>query len=137
MIKHEWKQEYSVGNAEMDRHHQSWLNIVATYEAAVESHDANRSFTRFIEASLDFADFHFHAEETILEQHDYPLLTEHRASHQKFREMLDLLLDDKEYHPDQQTREKVERFLLAWLPNHIIREDKLYQPYLQQSAVSA
>jgi len=121
----EWDDAYSVGIQEVDRHHEHLLGLLNdTYQVFV----TNRQKTELgvvIDALIDYATFHFVAEEKVMADVGYLHLKEHLAEHESFiRQVLAL----SQEHQACRTALSLELivFLRDWLLGHIMRCDRDY-----------
>jgi len=121
----EWDDTFELGIVEFDEHHKHLVNLLNiifdgfTCEASYEELEA------VLDELVDYATYHFAAEEHWMQVHAYPGLLQHSSEHERFctrivefqQEFLngkaDLSLD-------------VLQFLNNWLSDHIIKADGAY-----------
>jgi hemerythrin len=126
-----WKDEYSIGENELDGHHKKMFEIInVLYELSVGR--ASREETdRIIQDVSAYAQYHFSAEEETLEKVGYPQLDRQASAHRAFSRRLDehrrLLFAS----PGALSQEMLQ-FLKEWWLNHILRMDRDYASYVKE-----
>ena len=129
-----WKSEYSVNIPEIDRQHQKLLSLVNDLDRGVKSGQSRLELQRIFAGLLEYALFHFQAEEELMSNHLFPGLDEHKKEHEEFRkkivEFLDAFLDtDARVQPDMMA------YLEGWLQSHVFVTDKKYAAFLNERGV--
>jgi len=113
----------------MDNHHRQLIKLINQLYEIIRDNTGFESVDAILEEMANYADYHFSAEENLLEQHDFPGLEEQRKSHGQYLSQIDELR--KKF--DKDSRESVQNiyvFLRNWLINHIVLEDKKYGTFL-------
>jgi hemerythrin len=132
--KLDWKDDWSVGNDELDQQHQvligyinelNDLNIVFQSGKFIEHQDVADIFIKISTYTVT----HFKAEEQLLERYNYPGLKKHKEIHQKLIAQLE--------HLERRFEEvglnlipPLLQFLNVWLKEHILGVDKKYSLYV-------
>lgn len=122
----QWNEQLATHIEQIDEQHQGLFACLEELENAIDERRvlfAVYATTRLIIYVRD----HFSAEEKLMRMHNYPLLEEHIAEHQAFRDRLKDL-SDRSVHEDVSC-EMVE-LLRGWLSNHIGKSDMKYVPYV-------
>lgn len=125
-----WDERFSVGNATLDAEHRKLLALCAQAADCLE--DDNREGRLLFHSILNelcvYAEQHFHTEEAILNQHNYPQLAEQRAEHLEYQTQLAEFL----YAATTGTIDKVglHRYLSDWWQHHILESDMLYKAHI-------
>lgn len=124
-----WNEDYSVGNEEMDNHHKKLFSLMDQLSALLCKDDAEEELKAIIKELIAYTDFHFKAEEQLMEASNYPLLADHKAKHDDLIKQLTAITTKKSssiYDVLDDT------FLLVnqWLVHHIMNEDKQYEDKL-------
>ncbi len=133
----EWKDEkYSVGVEEMDEQHRNMVEIINKMHSAMKEGKGNEKIEEILEEMEDYTEYHFEAEEKLMENNDYSerKLKKQKEQHEKFVEKIE------EY------REKIEggtltlsmdimNFLKDWLSNHIAEVDMKYKEFFEDKDV--
>lgn len=122
----EWKSEYAIGIAAIDRQHQELFSRADRFFKAVEAdegYDQTRHLLAFLES---YVIAHFQAEERYMERLAYPEINEHKAAHRHFRDQMDLLKHDLFYEFGEASNATVKLFHLVneWLRDHICHTDR-------------
>ncbi|HVP64494.1 MAG TPA: bacteriohemerythrin [candidate division Zixibacteria bacterium] len=129
-----WTQQYAVNVAELDRQHQ-WLfatidefnNALSAGQGAAVTHSA-------LQKLLQYAQTHFAAEETLMREHHFPGLEQHKLEHEKFvKDVLRFIEEFKSKKPNVPA--SLLSFLEHWLKHHIMVTDKAYSSYLNERGV--
>jgi hemerythrin len=121
----DWDPNYSVHISQFDNHHKDLIRLIN------EAHEnfvtrAGKEATRvIIDRLVDYAQYHFTAEEDWMKDHDYPELGWHTAEHNSFwHKVFDF---QASYHNgDKQLTVEVLTFLKDWLMDHVCAADAAY-----------
>jgi hemerythrin-like metal-binding protein len=118
-----WKDSYSVGVEEIDKHHKKLFEIVNSLyeECLVPGGDLNSS-GRIVEL-MEYAEYHFAAEEERMKQIGFEGREEHIRMHKKFISKLEKLQRLSVRSDEDLTKELIV-FLGNWLLHHVIEEDR-------------
>ena len=77
---------------------------------------------------VDYAKFHFAEEETLMKNSKYPKFGEHSGQHKEFvHKIVEMLGAVKEGDPE--ISDKLLKFLMSWLIDHILGYDKEFANY--------
>jgi hemerythrin len=120
-----WDKSFELGVGEFDDHHKHLLALLNnTYD-----HFLNRSNDEVTEAVIDklidYATYHFSAEEYWMELHGYKGLILHREEHNKFTRRVREIQRDF-YNGRTQLTLEIMSFLANWLTSHILTVDGDY-----------
>ncbi|MBF0382385.1 MAG: bacteriohemerythrin [Magnetococcales bacterium] len=129
-----WHDEFSVAVDMMDDHHKKLFAMSEEVIRAVSLADSQVA-QRALVFLIDYTQFHFKAEEEMLEIQKYPELHQHKRIHERLMETIIQLqkeLADNNY----QTSINLGVFLKDWILNHILTEDQKYAHYLAKSDAS-
>jgi len=134
MQKFEWDESLSVGVKLIDEQHKIWIERLNGLSEAIESHKEASSVSKTLNFMMDYVEFHFSAEESLMAEHNYPAAAHHRQEHQKFREVLmDLLVLELEEEQTASTfAASIHAFQVSWLKEHILSADKAFAEFLQE-----
>lgn len=129
MPKIVWNKSFSVGVAELDAHHQhlaDLINRLGEYRRA--PNDAG-VVDEILAALIDYAAYHFKAEETLLARRGFPELAAHQAEHRQFAEAMTEL----RYGTSRGivALDRLYVFLSRWWQHHILQEDGKYKPFVE------
>ncbi len=124
-----WKPEYTVQNQQLDGHHQRLFQLVDRLQTAMSTGHGKQVIDPTLSELVQYAQYHFSAEETLMAAANFPALAEHKAQHEALTNKV--LEFKREYDAGRVTLTvQVLQFLREWLQNHIIQSDRAYRPYL-------
>lgn len=79
-----WTDEYSIGNAEIDKVHKILIDIYNDLIEYVESKRNRKEFAMILSKMTDYSLVHFKKEEEYMQKFSYPELIEHRRLHKDY-----------------------------------------------------
>ena len=130
----EWKSDYSVGIASIDKQHRKLIELINSLQTAVDYSTGEEFERKALDELVDYTKTHFKYEEGLMEQNDYPDFESHRDSHARMIAKVDQVLEA--YQRDQEdAMQQALDFLKDWLINHINGTDKQYSRYLIDKGV--
>jgi hemerythrin len=121
MTEFTWKDEYSLGNAQIDAEHQRLLELANAVATLANSGEQMTRIKENIVALYDYVKTHFQHEEEYMLQLGYPRYEEHKKLHEGIiAEMNTIMkhsgnLDALVY--------KFKRLMHVWVLEHILTED--------------
>ena len=123
----QWKEEYEVGVAEIDEHHQKLIDIanrvyeLMRNELALDKYD---QIVEILQELKEYTVYHFHFEEGLMQKAKYKKRFSHKILHQNFLaqvEAVDLSAVDEN---QDAYLVQIMDFIANWLIEHIVGEDK-------------
>jgi len=119
----EWSPEYSVHHDKIDAQHKKWIAIInELHEALVQGHEMDQ-MGGLLQEMMDYTNFHFAAEEKLLQEIDYPDFNRHRLLHNNFKK--DIMKYENDFTNGKTLlRTEVMSAIKRWLEDHILVEDK-------------
>ena len=134
MILIEWKEDFSVHIAEIDRQHQTLIDIINELYSAMLSRQTKQTLSAIIDKTYNYAKSHFAFEEEYFGLYGFPESQAHKAIH---RELMEKIEDYKVQFEAGRLMLSIEimQFLKEWLENHMLREDKKYSTFLNERGV--
>ena len=133
MHKIEWDDSMSVNVDLIDAQHKMLIQKLADLSAAFRRGLEQNKIMKTLDFMIDYTDFHFSAEEKVMEENDYPRLKEQKQQHEKFRGTLNNILEDyKEEGTTAEIATTINVFLLNWLIKHIMGSDSKLGNFLTQ-----
>lgn len=124
----EWDDAYKVGVGKFDQQHQRIVAMIDQVHEASESGKERQVLMTVLSNLAGYTKTHFSDEERMMEEHDYPFLSRHRAEHQRLiAELADLYRDF--FTSNRPLGQEVFDFLNRWLFVHILSEDKQYSAF--------
>lgn len=134
MTEFTWKDEYSLGNAQIDAEHQRLLELANAVATLANSGEQMTRIKENIVALYDYVKTHFQHEEEYMLQLGYPQYEEHKKLHEGIiAEMNTIMkhsgnLDALVY--------KFKRLMHVWVLEHILIEDSRIAQAKKQKEVS-
>ena len=127
-----WVDSFLLDIPQFDEHHQQLVKLLNDAYENFTSGESAEAVDQILEQLVDYAAYHFSAEELWLQQHDYPLLTGHIEEHNRFTaKVLEML---REPHYDVTFRLlEVMSFLNGWLTDHILNTDAEYARFVKSN----
>lgn len=132
MKKIEWDDSLSVGVDLIDEQHKMLIQRLNDLSSAIEMTQGEGGIVQTLDFLIEYADFHFSAEEKCMAEYDYPGLDHQKRQHEEFKASLKNLVDDYEYEGvTRALTTSVNVFLHNWLVNHIKGVDHKLGEFLQ------
>lgn len=126
----EWKKEYNLGIKVVDDQHKHLVSIVNDYKNSLSDHDvdSNKKIAEIVVYLTKYTTFHFKTEEDIMLSIKYPKIEEHKLIHKELiNDIKKILLKFK--NKESYTPIEFYYFLMGWLNDHILIEDKKLYKY--------
>lgn len=129
-----WTQVLSVNIAIFDEQHKKLIDTMNELDQALRKGEGKAALDPVLDKLVEYALVHFAAEESLMEQHEFPGLSTHRAQHEEFRRRLAEYL---EAHKAGKPGVPVSLlfFMQEWLKNHLAKTDRLYSGFLNARGV--
>jgi hemerythrin-like metal-binding protein len=125
----EWRDSLTVGIPLIDDDHKLLIDLINQLHESVYLHEEHATLGTILNALLEYTEYHFLREETVMEVCGYPDLSAHRAEHDaltaRVREIEIRYRTDKGADLGSETL----RFLKYWLNGHIHGSDTLIHDY--------
>lgn len=125
----EWNDSFSLGVPQFDEHHQHLVGLInRLYDDFITGSPAE-SLGIILDELIDYATYHFAAEEYWMKENSYPKLAEHGAEHDRFSARVTEM--QKDYHAGKVNLSiEVLTFLKNWLKKHILQSDADYGHFI-------
>jgi hemerythrin len=130
----QWDSRLALNVVEIDAQHQRLVAMINDLNAAMQQGKGKDVIGRILDGLVSYAQFHFGAEERLMDRHGYPELPTHKTEHVAFVEKI----GDFKQEYCQGTLGlsiSVMTFLSDWLRTHIMVTDKKYVPHLVAKGV--
>jgi len=131
----EWLDVYELGVEEFDEHHKRLVHLLnLTYDGVITG-AGHEELEAVLDELIDYATYHFAAEEHWMKVHEYPGLPEHSEEHERFcKRVVEVQVD---FHKGKNNLGiEVMQFLNTWLINHILKTDVEYARFAKEAAVA-
>ncbi len=120
-----WQETYELGIKEFDDHHKHLVHLLNTTYDSLKSGADISALGSVLDELIDYATYHFAAEEQWMIAHKYHKLSRHRDEHNAFSSKVTEF--QKLFHQGKaDLSTEVLTFLLDWLTDHIIVSDADY-----------
>jgi hemerythrin len=122
-----WKNEYSVGNTQIDLQHQKLFELINQLEASTHASEFSQIAPLILKELEEYALIHFESEEEHMKTIGYPDLEQHKKIHLSLKN--DLMEEINMHMEAGLTTLKLihlYQFLKRWIEQHILEEDKKY-----------
>lgn len=137
MSKIEWDDSLSVNVVLIDEQHKMLIQRLADLSDAFKRGVEQNKIMQTLEFMIDYTDFHFSAEEKVMEENDYPGLDEQKKQHEEFKVTLNNIVEDyKEEGTTTAIAESINVFLLNWLIKHIKGTDSKLGEFLTEKGLA-
>jgi hemerythrin len=126
----DWDSIFELGIKEFDEHHKHLVHLLnMTYDGLTcgASHD---ELGAVLDELIDYATYHFAAEEYWMQIHKYHNLSQHHEEHERF--CIRVVEIQKDFHQGKANLSpEVTQFLNSWLTYHILKTDAEYGLFAQ------
>jgi len=126
----QWKDEYSVGVAELDDQHKGVIDLFTVIDTAIENREGWSDVFFKLEKLREHARFHFALEESLMRMHGYPKQAEHVELHKHFLDKLDQLQMTT---LSRQVTMNTINYLRDWYTEHMKTQDQDFVRYIIDS----
>ena len=125
----EWLDSYSVHNPSIDAEHKIFFKLTNKLISAHNNGLDDYCCGRLVLEVQKYAEFHFVSEENFMIDIDYPFLDAHQKQHTLILEKFNIELNYIEL--GQRSYAEFTTFLVDWLKDHTITEDKKIGDFLK------
>jgi hemerythrin len=127
----EWQDRLLTGVQEIDDHHRHLVGLLNTTYRDFLRHAHPDLLSKVFEELVDYATYHFAAEEALMLKGGYPGLLQHKEEHDQFSGNV------LEMHRNFLEKQKpffleILTFLQTWLESHILKSDGEFGRFLAQ-----
>ena len=132
--KIEWSDDFSVGVAEIDRHHKDLVVLVNRFSEAVEQGAEHEIIEDVAGELMAYTQKHFTFEENLFDKYRYSETDHHKKLHRNFIEQV-LKFKQEVEDGGGRTAGDLVRFLKDWVIKHILVVDAKYIGYMQDNGI--
>ncbi|CAK0741336.1 Hemerythrin [Azospirillaceae bacterium] len=125
----EWSTIYSTGHPDIDADHEKLFSILNCFTQAVNRGEEMAVIRNVLSDLLDYVDYHFSREETLMERQDYPDYNLHQRMHKRFTQQITLVISQLDIGVDMSAF--LLSFLTRWLCDHILGADQKLGAFLK------
>ena len=130
----EWSEDYELGNDFVDSQHKRLFELVGNIgKTCLDGGDVN-TLNETLDFLLKYAVQHFNDEESLQIKHNFPGYEHHKKLHDEFKaKVSEKVSEFKEKGSTKDLSDTVNEIVIAWLVNHILKEDMKIGEYLKDS----
>ena len=132
----QWKDEYAIGIEAIDDQHKQLFEIAGRIYKLIQNDlltDKYDAIVEIISELKDYTIYHFAAEEEHMKAIGYKRLLSQKVAHNDFLQKMDEIdLDRIDNGQNAYLRETLD-FVVEWLGQHILKEDKLITAKVQHN----
>lgn len=123
----QWIETLSVGVPLMDLQHRTMIDMLNRLVLSLET-GTHTMIEQGLDDLIDYARFHFEAEERLMLACGYPDFADHQAEHRRLMDDIQALR--RRSGNAATTRAEIIAILTKWAMRHIIGKDLAYRPYV-------
>lgn len=125
-----WDENLSVGIAELDSDHRDLLAILNDFFSSYYAGQGVVALDGILAKLIEHSKHHFDKEESLLEEHGYPSLSQHVNEHRKLIGQMERLEKSLRTETTPSLSNDTLKFLDGWLTDHIMGTDMGYKLHL-------
>lgn len=126
---------YSVGVAEFDGHHRKLVGLINTLFDGMSQGKGYQVLAQILDELTRYAQYHFAAEERLMDKTRYPDAAQHKNEHQYFAAQVKTLVGAQQAGKGVLSADVLD-FMRSWLANHITVSDKAYGVFLNKQGIN-
>lgn len=133
----EWKEDFSVGNRDIDEQHKKLFEIgQRLYDliSSIGDYDRFDEIMVIFDELSEYVKYHFEYEEKQLEKCGYANLDTHKMEHYFFMKKINKERESDIDSAQKDTLLRLVKFVADWIMQHILREDMAYKDLLKSNA---
>ena len=123
-----WDERYSVNNPELDGQHQQMFELGNSLDGKLSSQEIRK----IIMGLYKYIRHHFHFEERVMQEIEYPKINAHKKLHNDLIEKLDKA-SLKPFNSEQSVF-AFKKFIYEWINVHILNHDMDYVRYFKEKS---
>lgn len=128
----EWDTSFNTGIAEFDEHHHYLVDLLnKTYDDYIFG-APDEAFADVLTGLVEYAGYHFAAENAWMREHSYPKEAEHTQEHDSFIQKITQFEQDFQ-NGNSSISLDVLTFLKTWLKHHILESDADYSRFIRHA----
>lgn len=132
VVSFAWSKELETGNVQIDAEHQELLRAINRLLEACATGKGEEELNDTVDFLTQYTITHFHHEEALQVQYDYPDYPNHKHFHETFFKVVDGLATKlKAEGATPRLMEDMNKQLAGWLLNHIRTEDAKVAKHIQ------
>lgn len=121
MALFDWQESFRVGVAEIDEHHLHLIGLLNQAYDDFRQYAPPERLSQLFNQLIDYATYHFAAEERVMGEVGYPRAGEHADRHRQFAKRVVEM--HRDYLAGKPVYLEILIFLKEWLESHIMQAD--------------
>ncbi|MDR0469116.1 MAG: bacteriohemerythrin [Peptococcaceae bacterium] len=128
-----WSDSYSLENEQIDLQHKKLFELVnGLIKDCMDGHDVE-NLKETLAFLANYTVRHFHFEEELQQEYAFPDYDRHKQLHEDFKVTVgDLIERFNQIGSSAELSSDVNRIVVRWLVNHILREDKMIGNHIRK-----
>jgi len=118
-----WSSDYSIGVVNIDNQHKRMVSMINRLHKSIPDGAVNSEIDLVLKSLVDYTQYHFAAEEKLMQEIQFPDYQRHRRLHRDLTAQVTDMMVTLE-HGKELTVFELITFLKRWLVEHIIKEDR-------------
>jgi hemerythrin-like metal-binding protein len=123
-----WTEDFVLGVEQFDTHHQHLISLINETSLCLERGAPQNEVSTILTDLIDYALYHFNAEENWMKEHKYPQFEDHCAIHKEFSKNIKEL-QTQLASGNASIAEELSTYLNFWLIDHIVICDSRYATF--------
>ena len=129
-----WSERFALGDVQLDSQHKTLFALISQLEDHIPSihplqvRHWHAGTSIILKNLMDYADYHFRAEEEFLESKGFHKLNEHRSCHVQYTQYVNKTIHEICRSHDLNQLDMLYRYLKSWWINHVLSEDQHIKP---------
>lgn len=128
-----WNPSYSVHVRQCDEQHKYIFVLLQVLEGVVDKTECASTINMVLDELREYCNYHFNAEEDLMQKAQYRELAAHRDAHLAFIERIEQFEQNQAASPQESAA--VVTFLKKWIVDHIQGMDKAYSATLNKAGI--
>jgi hemerythrin-like metal-binding protein len=125
-----WDDTYSIGDEEIDGHHQQLIAYIQILQDREQREKLGRDqIQKVVDGLVDYTDYHFRAEEARMRELEYPDYESHKRAHAAFINDITIFKDDY-VRASPELGDRLLAYLTRWLLSHILNNDMHFGDFM-------
>ncbi len=130
-----WSEELELGIEVIDSQHKKLVEIINELHDAMRAGRSGEKMDEIISRLLDYAVYHFNAEEKFMQETAYSFYDQHKNEHENFKKTFQQKLEDIKSGKLVFSVE-IMTYLKNWLAYHITKTDRNYAPHFKKHNIN-
>ena len=132
----QWTPDFSVGVSSLDTDHKVMISLINQLDDAIKGGEPKETVSRVLDALLDYTNYHFAREETLMAACGYADIEAHKRTHGTLRAQVHDIRNRYRRNVESIHAREVLAFLRNWLSAHIVGRDRLYAASMHEAAAA-